>query len=177
MKEVIEQIEKRWFVSDVDPAIRTPSEELAEAIAWADANPVAYEIVRSGRSKAFGKDSSFYPGYQRGPDVEALVGRLFRFYRVLTDRSEQKVARGLQTWSARFTFAHFKERRLTGGFFQQYARWTDGKEYSRDCWTLDYTRETLEHVIDRFWEWADGGEHRYENTTRITVDDEDVRRF
>jgi len=149
MKEVVQTIEKRVFVSEVHPEIYTELPRLSEAIAWADANPVAWEIVtktRGKRSHRFGPSSYFYIGWaQKSMAPEAILERLNAFYQAYLGNRNY----GIFQWSAKFTFEHFRDKGFTGGFFQVF----DGKYY-RECMTLDYTPDTLPEVVEQFRKWA-----------------------
>lgn len=166
MKTEEQMVRHVRYVSEHDPRISTDVPKLGTVIEWADTNPVAYEVVRTSRSKAFGVGASFYIGWaQRGSTSEAVVERLWAFREVIEGPEN------FWRWRARFTLRHFKEKDFTGGVFQQWAVWSDGKEYPRACVTLDYTPKTLEMVLDRFCGWMNDPQGVvYEPTTRITVD-------
>jgi len=102
---VTEEVQKLvWYTSDVHPDIRTTNKELGEVIAWADAQPLVWMIVMGAASHAFGRNSSDYMGYQRGPSPEAALGRAATFKRILDSDDS------FWTWRARFTLAHYKDK-------------------------------------------------------------------
>lgn len=174
MKTEEQMVRHVRYVSEHDPRIVTDVPKLGTVIEWADSNPVVYDVVRTSRSKAFGRGASFYVGWAQGVNTnEAILERL-RALHVLVEKEKLD----LWTWSALFTLRHFKDKDFTGGGFQQWAVWSDGKEYPRHNATLDYTPKTLERVLDRFCEWMNEREGVvYERTTRITVDGDDRRVF
>jgi hypothetical protein len=174
----VRTVESPIWTSDVEPSIWTSSESLAEVIAWADERPVAYRVVTTTRSKAFGLGASTYLGWaQRGVTSEAVLCRLEHLRRSADPSPAKGKDLGFWALRARFTIARFNEAGFTGGLFQEHARWTNGKEYPRHCTYLDYTPRTLERVIDRFVRWCDEPPCRYENRTRITIDGRDARTF
>lgn len=160
------------YRSEIRPSVETTSEELAKVIEWADELVTPYKIVTSTKSKAFGKASSAYFGWARAVDSsEAILERL----RVLKDHSEGKIF--FWKGSALFTLKHFDDAGFTGGFFRAHCLWTHGeesKEYPRSSCILDYTKKTLEKVLDRFAGWV---EPYSGPMTRITVDDINRRVF
>jgi hypothetical protein len=158
MKRSSTTVERVVFRSDLRPEISTSSEELAKAIAWADANPAAWAVVLQTRSAAFGKNSSTYIGCARGDGVGPAVDRVAHFA-FECQRDDEDFWR----WRARFTLAHYHDKGFKGGFFRQW----DG-QYSRGCCYLDYTPATLEEVIDRFVLWC--GDRFL--TREVRVDDE-----
>jgi hypothetical protein len=175
MKRTVEIVRRPLIVSDWNPIIRTHREEFADAFAWADENPIAWKIVTTTRSHAFGRLATVYgPSSTASPEHVAMRVSILHEFAVVKSEAES-----LWTWAARFTLEHFGQKKLSGGFFQQHARWTDGKEYARNCATLDFTLWTRDAVVDRFFGWATDARGRgaafYENTTRITIDGEDVR--
>ena len=173
MKTQQRSIVERTFRSDVRPEIATESPELAEVIAWADDNPVAWEIVTRTRSKAFGTGSCVYIGWaQRNSAPEAVLERV-RHFRELVDGGDCWMRKregddSIFVWRARFTLEHYRDKGFRSGFFRQH-----DARYPRSCLTPDYTPETLQQVLDQFCAWMD----RYYNTTRITVDGKTVRTF
>lgn len=174
MKSTARMVEVTTFASEICPEITTDDPRLAEIIAWADAHPLVYKIVNTGKSKAFGRGSSHYLGWaQRDMSVEAIFERITTFRHAL-----ETAPAGFWSWRARFTLEHF-DKKLKGGLFQQHALWPDGKEYPRSCTYLDYTTATLEEVLDRFEDWMDPWYPRDfdspQRTTRLTVDGEDKR--
>lgn len=181
MKDVIRITKTTWFCSEVRLDVETTDPELGETIAWADEHPVAYEIITTGRSKAFGTGSNDYLGGRRHDLTSIMILERLHVLRGFLEgwhavNSPERPGEDMQTWRANFTLARFKDPGFTGGVFQQHARWTDGKEYPRYSMVLDYTPETLEEVLDRFVAWTNQS-YRYENTTRITVDGADRRVF
>jgi hypothetical protein len=68
-------------------------------------------------------------------------------------------------WRARFTLDHYRDKGFRGGFFQQW-----DASFPRSCLTLDYTKDTLEEVIDRFCGWMDP----YYRSVRVTLNGEAI---
>jgi hypothetical protein len=163
----------RTFRSDVRADIVTTDPRLAQVIAWADENPVVWDIVTKTRSKAFGVGSCVYIGWaQRSTAPEAVLERLWHV-KELVDGGDSwmRIREGegsIFVWRARFTLEHYRDKGFRGGFFQQH-----DANYPRSCLTLDYTPETLEEVLDRFCAWMASSY----DTRRITVDGETVRKF
>jgi len=168
----------RIFQSDIQPEIATTDPELAEVVAWADANPVVWDIVTKTRSKAFGVGSCVYIGWaQRSNAPEAVLERLRHFKELVEGGDDlMRVRKGhacrqagedsILVWRARFTLEHYRDSGFTGGLFQQH-----DKQYPRSCLVLDYTAETIEEVLDRFCAWMDNSY----NTRRITINGKTVR--
>ncbi len=172
MKELVEIVESRRWVSEVRPEIGTTDASLAETIAWGDAHPRAWEIVLGTRSQAHGRASSDYMGCERGVEPWQVLARLDAF----RSRVEGEHPNTFMTWRARFVLEHYGRRGYAGGLFQEHCVWTDGREYPRHCMVLDYTPDTLGTVIDRFVEWCESS-YRYDNRTRVARDGIDVRVF
>lgn len=147
-------IEKRqaapvtYYRSAVMPEVETTDAlDGAEAIEWADANPVVWKILTTSKSKTYGKSSNFYCGGQKSklsPDDVYFRLRCFK-------KECEKPESDFYGWRARFTLAHYNDKGFTGGFFQQW-----DEKYSRGCCDCDYTPETRDDVIDRFLAWCDG---------------------
>ena len=139
-------------MSEVMPNIESMHDGDAEIIKWADANPVAWKIVTTKKSKPYGVGSSTYFGcIQRGGDASSVLGRLAKFYDdVHNNGVPAHTSEPFWQWRAKFTLEHFKDKGFKGGFFKLF----DG-QYDRNCAYLDYTPETREAVIDRFLEWCD----------------------
>lgn len=155
------------YRSEKRPDVCTNEREFADAIAWADANPHAWQIVTGTKSKAFGRKSCEYIGWaQTSMAPEAILERVQHFYQLVAGREPHLGPSHLFAWRARFTFEHYRDPDFSGGFFQQH----DGK-YPRLCLSLDYTPATLEAVIDRFLAWC-GRDYA---TARVTVDGNVVR--
>lgn len=170
MKTLSRTVEIVTYASELYPEMTTEHASFADTIAWGDANPKAWKIVTSSKSKAFGLGSCFYMGcIQRGSDPQTVIERLAAF------RAEVELPGDtFHGWKARHTLARFGQPGFTGVFFRAHARWSDGKVYSRGCSTCDYTPATLEEVLDRFDAWTKG---QYANRTEITVDDVSRRTF
>lgn len=170
MKTLSRTVEIVTYASELHPEMTTEHAAYAETLAWADANPKAWKIVMTSKSKAFGLGSSQYLGCtQRGNDPASVIGRLAAF------RAEvEKPGETFHSWKARYTLARFGQPGFTGGMFVEHARWTDGKVYPRGCSVCDYTPATLEEVLDRFDVWTKGS---YENRTEIMVDGVSRRRL
>lgn len=179
MQSTLETRKVMVYTSEVCPRIDTESEELSKVIAWADEHPVAYDVVNSTKSKAFGLGSCVYLGWaQRGDGNDVVLERL-RVFREHVEGlrrrpSDSKFRTGeesrpiLQELSACFTLIHFDDKGFTSGFFRQHAVWAEnGETYPRDCLQLDYTPDTLEGILDLFQRWMDPF---YGRTTHITVD-------
>ena len=150
------------YRSEKRPDVVTDERVLAQAIAWADANPHVWDIVTHKRSKAFGPGSCEYIGWaQRSMAPEAILERVSHFHRLVTGREPHLNPGHIMCWRARFTFEHYREPGFTGGFFQQH-----DERHARLCLTLDYTPETLPEVTGRFLRWCGNLHH----TARVTVD-------
>ena len=163
----------RIFQSDIQPEVATTDPRLAHVLAWADANPVVWDIVTKTRSKAFGLGSCVYIGWaQRSQSPDAILERV-RTFKELVEGGEQpggvcEPDESIFVWRARFTLEHYRDKGFTGGLFQQH-----DANYPRSCLVLDYTPETLEEVLERFCAWMD----RFYETKRITIDGKTVRTF
>ena len=175
MKKTMRQVEIATYASEAHPNLTTKYESMVPLLEWLDANPVAYKIVTSGKSKAFGLGSCDHIGWaQRGGSTCEILERLGTLHRAATFH---RTDADFHVWRARFTLAHFGEKGFRGGFFQHHALWNgqaEVKEYPRSCISLDYTPETLEEVLDRFAGWMDP---TYVPVTRITVDGVDKRSY
>jgi len=156
----------RTYRSEKCPEIFSNDGRDREIIEWLDENPVAYSIVTGTKSKAFGKNSSFYVTWvQNNNSVAAVIEKLATLKRHLSDKVEKWL---VETWRnetifnyrAKFTLEHYKDKGFTGGFFQQW----DG-EKSWYGTTFDYTPELFNEVLREFRNWI-GYSH---GTTRITV--------
>jgi len=135
------------YSSSIHPDVTTVDSELAPIIAWADENPVAWDIVMGTRSKAFGRNSSFYLGMLQGStSPSAVLSRLVSYFKELNRYGEDD---NFHTWKAKFTFKHYHDKGFKGGMFVQF----DGK-YDRGCSILDYAPGTLADVTDRFVQWC-----------------------
>lgn len=171
MKREKKTLEYEKLTSDFMPEVTTSTPGYAEAIEWADANPVAWRIVTQTKSKAFGRGSSFYLGcVQDGKDPETVLERVAALKFEL-DRPRHYDAKvgiapvdDFHLWKVKFTLAHYEDRGFKGGFFQQ----IDVAGYSRGCSHLDYTDETLPEVLRRFQEWCDQG-YKFE-TQHVQID-------
>lgn len=159
-----EIIRRPLVLSDWNPLVQTNRPDFAPAFEWADdEEPVAWKIVTNTKSKAFGKGSSVYgPATTNAPEDIAM--RISIFHEFAVEKAEDS---SLWAWAARFTLAHYEKSGFTGGYFQQHARWTDGKVYARNATTLDFTKTTKKIVLAHFYGWA---KTNFENTTRITID-------
>jgi hypothetical protein len=145
MKTSTVQITTTVYQSDIMPSVKTDVEKFAKVIEWADANPVAYEIVSENRSLEFGRESVLYLGYERGIGPGKILSRLETFRRELVERNQDT----FQAWLAHFTFNSYKDKDFQSGFMKQY----DG-QYIRSCHHVDYTTKMLPEVIDRFRIWC-----------------------
>ena len=156
------------YQSEVLPQVSTENEMLAKSIEWADAHPVAWKIVTGNRSKAYGKSSIDYLGYQRGDAPSQILDRIHHFKCYVDGYS----GRGTDFWQwrAQFTLEHYNDRGFRGSFFHQF----DG-QYNRGCCTLDYTPHTLESVIDRFIAWCNVG-YKFP-TAAVKIDGKVVRTY
>lgn len=158
------------YVSEILPDVTTEDRELAETIAWADANPFVWKIVSGTRSKAFGRKSSEYIGWAQGSDAPEAILERARHFHTCVDPNEchglYHRSNGIWGWRARFTFEHYQDKGFTGGFLQRF----DGR-HDRDCMTLDYTPETLAQVVRNFMEWA-GSTPGASSTDTIKLDRE-----
>lgn len=141
------EIETRQFREDEESSIAS----IAKLIAWADENPVAWDIVIGTKSKAHGRTSSRYLGSGRGTESCDVIYRLQQFEYELNGpiREHEAVRESIFRRSARFTMERYRDKGFTGGMFQQF----DGR-YDRGALVLDYTPETRDEVIDRFLAWC-----------------------
>lgn len=162
-----EKIERyTLYTSDVVPGVATTDEGLAEVIAWADANPKVWRIVRENKSKLFGRNGNHYHGCERGEGADRVLDRAAHFRWEL-----KKDTVPFFQWRARFTLEYYGEKGFKTGFFQQF----DGT-YDRNCTYLDYVPGTLEEVINQFAAWCDTGPCRY-STVAIKLDGKVVRKY
>lgn len=154
----------RVWISETRPDLVTEHETLAATLAWLDANPDAYRVVTTKRSKTFGLGSSTYLACgSRGMGPADVIYRLNLLMNYVAAPSDT-----IHDWRARFTLAHVRDKRFRGGFFQQWddGAVTNGRPVSRSCLHLDYTPETLVDVVARFRAWMDPSFR----TTKITID-------
>jgi hypothetical protein len=88
-------------------------------IAWADANPIVWKIVMGTKSRAFGKYSSEYLGYQRGDDAQTVVARVTHF-RMLVDGEGFAASRPSEfwRWRAQFVMDHYNDKGFTSDYFR-----------------------------------------------------------
>ena len=100
-------------------------------------------------------------------EPDAILERVRHFHGIIARPEQFLSPKSIFPWRARFTLEHYREKGFTGGLFQQW------NMFPRNCLTLDYTPETLEAVLDRFYQWLDGPS----TTARITVDGKTVRVF
>lgn len=132
------------FQSEIVDEIKTTEPLLAHYIEWADKNPIVYKIVNETRSAPYGKNSSEYIGWARGGGPGAMIERIKWF------KAELEKGASFYQWRAQFTFDHYKDKNLRGGYFQQW----DGK-HPRGCAQVDYTPDTLQTVVDKFRDWCE----------------------
>lgn len=155
-------VEVLTFISTVEPGLQTEDESLAQALEWADANPVAYRIVTEKKSAVFGRDSSEYAGLHRdGADAGSVLRRVDHL-RLETLKD------GIFGWRARFTMEHYSKRGFHGDLFRLW----DGERY-RSALFLDYTGASIEAVLDQFVAWCDP----YYKKVEVHVGDRMGRRF
>jgi hypothetical protein len=166
MKTVAETRTNIIYQSEVLNNVRTTDPSFAQAIEWADNNPVVWRIVTGSKSKAFGLGSCEYIGWaQRSMEPEAILERARHLSELAENRSPFHNRDSIFVWRAQFTIEHFQDKGFTGGFFQQH----DAK-YPRSCLTLDYTPATLQEVLDRFCAWMDRGhDSNYVTVNKMTV--------
>ena len=125
------------YVSEVRPDVTSQHEHDADLIAWGDERPIAWKIVTENRSAAFGKKSE--------PSNRTTLDLLAKLRAALLEADEDSI----WCWRAEFTLAHYADKKMVGGFFQQW----DGK-YDRGCVHLDYTPKTRGEVVERFVAWC-----------------------
>jgi len=168
MKVIKEPITIVSFQSEIYPEIFSYDARDREAVEWLDKNPIAFKIVTKTRSKAFGRKSCVYIGWaQNNNSVPAIIEKL----RTLKGESEGTRFSPPGTifqYRAQFTLKHYKDKGFTGGLFQQW-----GKEYPRDCLTLDYTPALLNEVIAEFERWISNSYA----TKKITINGKVVKEF
>ena len=150
------------YESEVVDFVKTRDRALAPVIEWADANPLVYRICTEARSKAWGDGSSKYLACEHGSSPDAILARLRAFRRYLESPIEPE---RFETWSARHTLSIYTHKDFRSGFMKQF----DGT-YDRGCAYVDYTRKTLDEVIQRFRAWCG---HMFE-TRAILLNDEVV---
>lgn len=164
MRLTTELIRRPLVISDWNPLVQTNRQDFAPAFEWADDEaPLAWKIVTTTKSRAFGKDSSIY-GPSTTNDVADIAMRISIFHEFAAVKAE---ADSIWAWAARFTLAHFEKKGFTGGFFQQHARWTDKKIYARSATTLDFTPATRKVVLQHFYDWA---KTTFDHTSYVTID-------
>ena len=157
------------FTSEKRPEIFTTCPDFEQVIQWADDRPIVWDITTSTRSQAFGRGACVYIGWaQSSMAPGAILERLRHFKELVDGNSPWDNADSIFRWRARFTLEHYQEDGFGGGFFQQH-----DAQYPRSCLTLDYTRQTLEVVLDRFCAWMG----RSYATQSVTLDRKTVRRF
>lgn len=160
---------QKVFISEKRPDVCTACPGFEPVIQWADDNRVVWHIVTGRRSKAFGLGSCVYIGWaQRSMAPDAILERLRHFKELVDGNSPWHNADSIFRWRARFTLEHYQENGFRGGFFQQH-----DAQYPRSWLTLDYTRQTLEVVLDKFCAWMG----RSYATQSVTLDRKTVRRF
>jgi len=104
-----------WRSSDL-PSVSTRDRRWAKVIAWADRHPQVWHLLVSRRSKAFGADSTVYPGWSRQNDSpEAVLERAKVFYALVTGDGATERTCPMLAWAARFTFDHFYDRDFESG--------------------------------------------------------------
>lgn len=160
----VETVKRILYYSKHDDALVTDYAPHAEAIDWADANPIVWKIVTGVRSKNFGARGSQYMGCNRNDSPGSAISRAAVF--------KQEVERkdSFFGWRARFTLEHYGEKGFKSGFFQQF----DGS-FNRGCSYLDYTPATLDEVVKRFLAWCDA---RYKFPTKqVLLDKKVIRTF
>jgi len=161
MRSETKQITKTTYYSEIRPYTYTDDPEVADVIAWADVNRVAWDIVTQDKSKVFGRGSCEYIGWaQKSMETYAVLQRLVHFHDVLFQPQND-----IFKWRAQFTLDHYRDKGFTGGFFQQH-----DEKFPRACLSLDYTPELKEVVIDTFSAWC---KNCYA-TVRITIDGQTV---
>lgn len=173
MKTTTRTVAIETFASEIHPEITTEDPREGEILAWADANPQAWKIVTTSKSRAFGLGSSVYLGcFQTSKTPAAVIDRLATLRRfVLGDPSytarEQGGEDNIFAWRARFTLKHFSDKGFKGGLFTQHSVWSDGETYRRSSLDLDFTPEILDEVMTRFLAWAS---HLWCETDHVTID-------
>jgi len=142
------------YRSEIKPDVITMCEEMADVIAWADANPHVWKIVCNNKSCAFGYDSEVYADWaHHSMKPDAILERVRYFHELVLGIGREPhlgppISHFLM-WKARFTFAHYRKAGFTGGLFVQH-----DAEHSHEHQIMDYTPDTLEEVIDRFLLWC-----------------------
>lgn len=176
MKTELRVVKTLYYVSESDPNIETTNAGTAKLIDWADEHPEVYRLVQGTKSRVYGREATDYHGWARGPNATsaAILHRIEVFLDDLQNTVSNRLPALTSFWKERaeFSLEHQDDSGFTGAVFQQYAIWTDGKEYPRACIPLDYTPKTLEMIVDRFAAWMDPD---VGPTTRITADSETVR--
>jgi hypothetical protein len=160
-----ETVKRILYYSAIHPELVTENADLGKVIEWADANPVVWRIVRGVKSKNFGRNGGQYWGADRNDSPESTLNRAATFKAEVERESDNFFG-----WRARFTIAHYDDKRFKSGFFQQF----DGM-YNRGCSYLDYTPATLDEVITRFLAWCDVG-YKFP-TKEVRLDKETIRTF
>jgi hypothetical protein len=143
------------------------SPDNARAVRWADWNPVAWEIVTTGVSRAMGLGAPEYDERIRhGTDCEAVLARVARLHELVQEARRRPSS--LFAWRAAFAMEHFHDPRFTGGLFAQHV---GRKEHFHLL--MDYTPETRGEVIERFAQWTYHGSP----VTHVTIDGMTVHQY
>jgi hypothetical protein len=134
------------YQSEIIDEVRTLDKALAPVIEWADGHPLVYRICMENRSRAWGNKSTKYLACEHGSSPDAILSRI-RAFRRYCEADFNPVR--FETWSARHTFAIYEHKDFRSGYIKQF----DGK-YDRGCAYVDYTRKTLDEVVQRFRAWC-----------------------
>ena len=169
MKTFEQTITTTMYQSEVLVQVQTTNPTLAPIIQWADEHPVVWQVVTTKRSKAFGLGSNQYLGsIQSSIEPGDILERVKHIHDIVECKQPCYTADSIFVWRAKFTLAHYNDKKFTGGFFQQH-----DAQYPRSCLTLDYTPETYEEVLDRFCAWMDASH----DTHHVTINGKTVRTF
>lgn len=140
------------YTSETVPKLETRDKELGVALQWADNHPVVYEICMNNKS-AWGQDSNYYLGYERGPETKSTIARIAKFRECcgLSGRGEvgRTRAPNFFSWCARWTMTHYDEAGFKHGRFSQW----DGT-YDRGVANVDYSPGALDEIVTRFLKWC-----------------------
>lgn len=140
--------------SEVMPEIGSSDPRDGVVITWADANPNAYKLVTTRKSKSFGLGSCAYIGWaQQSNDPAAVLARLRHLKAEIEGTLLGSIGRPpIFGFRAKFALEHFADKDLKSGFFQQF----DGS-FDRGCMSLDYTPATRDEVVRQFLAWCFNG--------------------
>jgi len=133
--------------SEVAEGISGKGLEAANAIDWADNNPIVWDIVMNNRSRAFGVNSKSYDCFGRGTtDARGGLARVNRVRELLQGQDLRNRIDRLLAWNIQITMEHYKDADFSGGLFEIDL----GLSLA-----LDYVPATLAETIERYYQvWS-----------------------